>query len=74
MKKYQTTSAFKRKFRNQVYEVLRELRDNEFGKPQRLVNMLVKHTLRQRSGHYMKKAIRKCYDEIPAHHRTHVKA
>ena len=48
---------------------MRELRLNERKHRQSSVNELVRVTLRQRSGHYMKKGIRQCYDLIPLNHK-----
>ena len=70
LKKFKTTSRFKRQYRRDVYKVIQQVRENEPKHPQRMVNELVRCTLRQRSGHYMKKGIRHCYDQIPAEHKS----
>jgi hypothetical protein len=64
-KLHATTSRFKRHYRREVYTAMRELRKNENDHPQLVVNQLVRVTLRQRSGHYMNKGIRKCFEQIP---------
>jgi hypothetical protein len=69
LKKWKTTATFKRRYRREVYKVMRELRLNERKHRQSTVNELVRVTLRQRSGHYMKKGVRQCYDLIPANHK-----
>jgi hypothetical protein len=69
LKQYKTTAHFKRKYRREVYKVVREFRINKKGHSQKLVNDLVRVTLRQRSGHFMKKGVRKCYDQIPTNHK-----
>jgi len=68
LKQHKTTSTFKRKYRREVYTVLRDLRRNEVFNPV-ATDKLVKVTLRQRSGHYMKKGVRQCYAQIPQEHR-----
>lgn len=68
-KLYKTTSRFKRQFRRDVSAVLKAVRANEPNHQPRIVADLVHNTLRQRSGHYMKKSIRRCYDQIPAEHK-----
>ena len=65
LKQHKTTAHFKRKYRREVYKIIRELRLNERKHRQSAVNELVRVTLRQRSGHYMKKGVRQCYDMIP---------
>jgi len=70
LKQWKTTSTFKRHYRREVYKVMRELRLNECKHRQSSVNELVRVTLRQRSGHYMKKGIRQCYNQIPAEHKS----
>lgn len=60
-----TTSRFKRHYRRQIYKALCEIRKNERKEPKAIVEQLIKNTLRQRSGHYMKKGTRQCYDLIP---------
>lgn len=60
-----TTSRFKRQFRRECYKLLIEIRKNERQEPKAIVEQLIKNTLRQRSGHYMKKSIRQCYSQIP---------
>jgi hypothetical protein len=70
LKQHKTTSRFKRRYRREVYRVMREFRQNEMGHSQKMVNDLVRVTLRQRSGHFMKKGIRQCYDMIPAEDKS----
>lgn len=72
LKQHKTTSCFKRRYRREVYKVLRDFRKNEEKRSQQLVNQLVKVTLRQRSGHFMKKGIRQCYDMIPAKDKARI--
>lgn len=67
LKLYKTTSRFKRQFKRDVYDVLLCLRSSEMQKHNPVaVIQLIKNTLRQRSGHYMKKSIRSCYAQIPS--------
>lgn len=70
LKQWKTTSHFKRKYRREVYNVMREVRQNEPKHSRKLVNELVRVTLRQRSGHFMKKGIRQCYNQIPTEHKS----
>ena len=72
LKQYKTTAHFKRKYRREVYKIVRSFRLNEEKRPQKLVNELVRVTLRQRSGHFMKKGVRQCYDQIPAEHKSRI--
>lgn len=70
LKKFKTTSHFKRTYRREVYKAIREIRKNERKHSIGMVNRLVANTVRQRSGHYMKKGIRQCYDQIPSEHKS----
>lgn len=70
LKKFKTTSHFKRTYRREVYKAIQQIRANEPKHSQKLVKELLRNTLRQRSGHYMKKGIRQCYDLIPAEHKS----
>lgn len=70
LKQHKTTSHFKRKYRREVYKVMQDIRKNEPKHSPELVNELVRVTLRQRSGHYMKKGIRQCYEHIPVEHKS----
>lgn len=67
LKLYKTTSRFKRQFKRNVYYTLLLLRDpvQAITYTSELRAQLIKNTLRQRSGHYMKKSIRACYAQIP---------
>lgn len=69
LKQYKTTSSFKRRYRREVYKIVREFRQNEARHSLKMVNELVRVTIRQRSGHFMKKGVRQCYDMIPAEYR-----
>jgi hypothetical protein len=69
LKKFKTTAHFKRTYRREVYKTMQEIRANERQHTPKIVKQLLRNTLRQRSGHYMKKGIRQCYDQIPAEHK-----
>lgn len=72
LKQYKTTAHFKRKYRREVYKIVRSFRLNERKHRQSTVNELVRVTIRQRSGHFMKKGVRQCYDQIPAEHKSRI--
>lgn len=69
-KQFKTTSTFKRVFRRELAQVLKEVRANERGHKASIVTKLVRNTLRQRSGHYMKKTVRQCWPEVCDDHRA----